>query len=181
MVFHFSFVLSAAEFNKTLHCICSQKHDWWLLIIVNIDIYICRQDRESSNANFSRTSGCVGHGRSCSQKRIMRLHVVGIIWRVHVLRACGEGYAHQFRTSYVRFLFECSSESTSGGTAIFILSPLGSSGISSRLVYIKVRLQPQIYDSVYRVAVVSCAWDRRKEKVRWPAASWIPEWNSNTP
>lgn len=94
-----------------------------------------------------------------------------------VLRICAEGYAHQFRTSsHVRFLFECSSESTSGGTAIFISSPLASSGISSRLVYIQVRPRPQIYDSVYRVAVVSCAWDRKKEK----AAFWIPEWNSNT-
>lgn len=143
--------------------------------------YIYVSKIEKAQTRISLGPSCVGHGRSCSQKRIMRLHVVGIIWRVHVLQACGEGYAHQFRTSYVRFLFECSSESTSDGTAIFISSPLGSSGISSRLVYIKVRLQPQIYDSVYRVAVVSCAWDRRKEKVRWPAASWIPEWNSNTP
>jgi hypothetical protein len=150
-------------------------------IIVNIDIYIRWQDRESSNANFSRT--CVGHRRSCSQKRITRLHVVNIIWRGMCTprRVCGEEYAHQFRTSsHVRFLFECSSESTSGGTAIFISSPLGSSGISSRPVYIQVRPRPQIYDSVYRVAVVSCAWDRRQERFGRPAASWIPEWNSNT-
>jgi len=77
----------------------------------------------------------------------------------------GEGYA-QFRTSsHVRFLFECFSESTSDGIHdLYFIPTRGSFRISSRLVYIQVRLRPQIYDSVYQVAVVSCAWDRRKKR-----------------
>lgn len=113
--------------------------------------------------NFSRTK--LGHGRSCSQKRIMRLHVVGIIWYMY-FGYTAKGYAHQLCTSSRgRFLFECSSESTSGaGYPIFISSPLRSSGISSRLVYIQVRPRLQIYDSVYRIAVVSCG--RKKFEIR---------------
>lgn len=87
---------------------------------MSISIHMSRQDVEKAQMRISLGPSCVGHGRSCSQKHSMRFHVVNIIWRVHILRLKYEARGmpiSSFRTSsYVRFLFECSSESTSGGT-----------------------------------------------------------------
>lgn len=99
----------------------------------------------------------MGHERLFLQKRI----TCAYMWWV----SSGEYIYPGTSTSFVRHrTFGFFSSVPPVVPTIFIASPLGSSGISSRLVYIQARPRPQIYDSVYRVAVVSCAWDSGRKR-----------------